>query len=64
MTDVRSYENRDGLQDFNEGMRHVFNSSVFISKRLDASIGDYQLTICKQSARGYCCAKVIVIEVR
>ena len=43
MTDVRSYENRDGLQDFNEGMRHVFNSSVFISKRLDASIGDYQL---------------------
>ena len=43
MTDVRSYENRDGLQDFNEGMRHVFNSLVFISKRLDASIGDYQL---------------------
>ena len=43
MTDVRSYENRDGLQDFDEGMGHVFNSSVFISKRLDASIGDYQL---------------------
>ena len=43
MMDVRSYGNRDGLQDFNEGMRHVFNSLVFISKRLDASIGDYQL---------------------
>ena len=43
MTDVRSYENRDGLQDFNEGMRHVFNSSVFISKRLYASIDGYQL---------------------
>ena len=43
MMDVRSYENRDGLQDFNKGMRQVFNSSVFISKRLDASIGDYQL---------------------
>ena len=64
MTDVCSYENRDGLQDFNEGMRHVFNSLMFISKRLDASIDDYQLTISKQSARGYCCAKVIVIEVR
>ena len=43
MMDVRSYENHDGLQDFNEGMRYVFNSSVFISKRLDASIDGYQL---------------------
>ena len=43
MMDVRSYENRDGLQDFDEGMGHVFNSLVFINKRVDASIGDYQL---------------------
>ena len=63
MMDARSYENRDGLQDFDEGMGHVFNSLVFIDKRVDASIGDYQLTVSKQSARGYCRAKVIVIEV-
>ena len=43
MMDARSYENRDGLQDFDEGMGHVFNSLVFIDKRVDASIGDYQL---------------------
>ena len=43
MMDARSYMNRDGLQDFDEGMEHAFNSLVFISKRVDASIGDYQL---------------------
>ena len=64
MMDARSYVNRDGLQDFDEGMGYAFNSLVFISKRVDVSIGDYQLNFSKQSARGYCCAKVIVIEVR
>ena len=43
MMDARSYMNRDGLQDFDEGMGHLFNSLVFINKRVDASIGDYQL---------------------
>ena len=43
MMDVRSYVNRDGLQDFDEGMGYAFNSLVFISKRVVVSIGDYQL---------------------
>ena len=43
MMDARSYMNRDGLQDFDEGMGHAFNSLVFIGKRVNASIGGYQL---------------------
>ena len=43
MMDARSYMNRDGLQDFDEGMGHAFNFLVFIGKRVDAFLGGDQL---------------------